>query len=393
MYKVLHILWGGEMGIAQQYVKELVSDKSNPLLQHHIFLVTQEGGVLNNSTVVGTPLMSANCSKLNQINYCAERINTAILEWGIDLVHCHSTNVFVMNQLRLIEGCKIMMTDHGDIEKVKDNEFIIDSLWQMHGQYLDKIILPSSDICRQFNKNYPGLSSQATYLKSPCLEQASDGMRRSLSEDKIIGFIDDLEPDTGADKFICMAAMIHASSPKVKFHIYGSGSLEQHLKQLANHLNLSSVISFNGDGLDESLAIQQIDLLMILNKERPALQKLINSMVNGTPVIAPKDMGVNDYIISGTNGYLVNNDDLPGYAEKATLLLQNENQWANYSEEAMKFVDKELSVSKHIKDLKLIYKSVLTANLELEDYSISVKEQVDLDLSSSKFTLLEKYIS
>ena len=95
MYKVLHILWGGETGTAQQYVKQLVNEKSTENIEHHIFLVTKEGSLLN-SVTFDLPIISANCVKLNQLDYCALRINTTILEWGIDLVHCHSTNVFVL---------------------------------------------------------------------------------------------------------------------------------------------------------------------------------------------------------------------------------------------------------------------------------------------------------
>jgi glycosyltransferase involved in cell wall biosynthesis len=392
MHKVLHILWGGDVGKANEYVKKLVSSKSKEVVKHHIFLVTKEGSVLNSTCLLNTPIISASCTKFNQINYCRDRINEAVLEWEIDLIHCHTTNVFVMNQLPSIEKCKIIMTDHGEVEKIKDNEFIIDSLWKMHGQYISQVILPSRELCDQFNTNYPELRHCSTALKNP-YENSFKNINPSLGKDKNIGFIGNLEIDSGADRFVCMAAMIHASSPRVKFNVYGVGRLEAHLKQLASHLNLNEVISFHGDDLDESLAIEQMDLLMILNGSRKNIPRIIEAMAKGIPVLGPKNSGFNDYIKSGVNGYLCNKNDLPEFGETANLLLQNESDWKGISNAAINFVDRELSFEKHNKALCEIYNAVIdSVSVNFADHMEFPEEAVSASNSIPEFRLLEKYI-
>jgi glycosyltransferase involved in cell wall biosynthesis len=84
----------------------------------------------------------------------------------------------------------------------------------------------------------------------------------------------------------------------------------------------------------------------------------LESMKNGTPVIAFKYGGPTETIINNKTGFLIKIGNLQQFAEKAIELIENENLRKKFSEECLSHIEKNFSFKKAISDFEEIIKKV-----------------------------------
>ena len=159
-------------------------------------------------------------------------------------------------------------------------------------------------------------------------------------------------------QFIEIIANISKTIPDVKAAVIGEGHLLNEMKEYTIKLGVGNNIEFLGKigNIEEILLKSKIFILT--SKSEGLSIALAEAMVAGVvPVVS--DIGeLSDLVIDGTNGYLIEPNNVNKHSEKVLSLLQNDTLWKSFSrkaiEDAKKLCDIEVVTEKWNKEIKKV---------------------------------------
>ena len=161
--------------------------------------------------------------------------------------------------------------------------------------------------------------------------------------------------------FIKAAALILKTQRNVHFLIIGddlSGREKKYkieLKKLAEKLNVSSFISFLGNRKDMKRLLCQIDILIHPAIDEPFGRVLIEAMSMEKPVIAYNCGGPIEIIVNNETGYLVTPCNYTEIAEKAILLLEDEDLRTQLGKAGRNSVLEKFNMDRYLKGIEEIF--------------------------------------
>jgi glycosyltransferase involved in cell wall biosynthesis len=139
------------------------------------------------------------------------------------------------------------------------------------------------------------------------------------------------------DTVIKAFRLVKRRIPEARLLIVGDGPEKGNLENLARSLGLGETVRFTG-------AVSTPELVEILNRSHLFVNAsakegwgltVVEANACGLPVIASNRPGLKDSLKDGLTGYLVDYGDVEGFAEKAFLLLSDEDLWRRMSESAV----------------------------------------------------------
>lgn len=119
----------------------------------------------------------------------------------------------------------------------------------------------------------------------------------------------------GVDYLVSAFQSIHRSYPNTELIIVGDGPEEQNLRDLVSTMGLSDCVVFRGRIPNETVAecLTNTDLFVLPSYYEALGCVYLEAMACGLPAIGVKGMGIDEIIVDGVNGYIVepkNKDDL-----------------------------------------------------------------------------------
>lgn len=201
-------------------------------------------------------------------------------------------------------------------------------------------------------------------------------------ENKVV-IVSRLHEEKNIDHAIRAFKKVVSKVPNAKLHIYGDGPEKGKLNQLIEKLNLVDNIKLKGYSSDIDNVLQSADCLILTSKYEGFGMVILESIANGTPVIAYNiKYGPSDMIDDGKNGYLVSNSDENDLAEKIIKYLKlNESEKKMFSLNSIKKAD-EFSHANFSKKWVDLFKS---------NYQLKSKFETDIYLKNIKKVSLNKY--
>lgn len=156
--------------------------------------------------------------------------------------------------------------------------------------------------------------------------------------------------------------VIHAlNSIKIDFtyDIYGDGPHMSQLKQIVNNLNLNDKITFKGYVAYEqiSLILLEYDIFALPSYIETFGRVYIEAMACSLPIIAAKGGGIEDYIVNGEEGFLIDHDK-PEQLQKVLLKFDMDKSLIQTMGLKAKNTSNLFSWDKIISNLNEVYKSV-----------------------------------
>ena len=85
----------------------------------------------------------------------------------------------------------------------------------------------------------------------------------------------------------------------------------------------------------------------------------IESMLNGTPVIAFKNAGPTETILEGKTGYLIKDFDLNDFARKVIKIIEDENIYKKFSKNGINHIINNFNFNQSFIDLENMFKIIL----------------------------------
>jgi glycosyltransferase involved in cell wall biosynthesis len=150
-----------------------------------------------------------------------------------------------------------------------------------------------------------------------------------------VAFVGRLTECKRPDRFIDAVAAIAAAVPGVRVAVIGDGPDAAALHGQAANLGLMDTVGFMGQRADVDQLLAATRVFILTSRSEGLSIAMLEAMAAGAvPVVA--DVGdLRDAIRPGENGFLVDQDDLAGYATAAIRLLTDEREWCAYSRHAM----------------------------------------------------------
>jgi glycosyltransferase involved in cell wall biosynthesis len=102
-----------------------------------------------------------------------------------------------------------------------------------------------------------------------------------------------------------------------------------------------------------------MDIICLTSKNEGTPVSLIEAQAAGIPIIATNVGGIKDIILEEKTGYIVDKDDIDGFAEKLRELIENENKRQLMSQKGWSFVEDKFQYPNLIKNMDEYYKSLL----------------------------------
>jgi len=126
------------------------------------------------------------------------------------------------------------------------------------------------------------------------------------------------------------------------------------LKKLVEEKGLSEVIQFQDFTNDLSPVYQQAHVTLNFSESESFSMVCLESLMNGTPVIATKCGGPEELITNGENGYLVENRNINEMVS-AMVTIYQENELRNTMSTSARTIEYKISLSASVRQLSKLY--------------------------------------
>ncbi len=150
-----------------------------------------------------------------------------------------------------------------------------------------------------------------------------------------VAFVGRLTECKRPDRFIAAVAAIAAAVPGVRVALIGDGPDAAALHEQVVKLGLIDTVGFLGQRADVDQLLASTRVFILTSRSEGLSIAMLEAMAAGAvPVVA--DVGdLRDAIRPGENGFIVEQDDIAGYATAAIRMLTDDREWCVFSRHAM----------------------------------------------------------
>ena len=125
--------------------------------------------------------------------------------------------------------------------------------------------------------------------------------------------------------FVETFAAVVARVPGARAFVAGVGPFEEAMRKRIGELKLQGSLTLLGRREDVPQLMQISSLLLLTSNFEGMPNVVMEAQAVGIPVVAPNVGGVSDCMIDGQTGYLVERDDIDGFARRCVELLENDD--------------------------------------------------------------------
>lgn len=131
----------------------------------------------------------------------------------------------------------------------------------------------------------------------------------------------------GFEDLINIWSMVHQQVPNWKLNIYGKGELQSNFEQMIKERNLGSSIQLCSPVKDIESAYLTSSMCLLTSRYEGLPMTLLEAQSCGLPLVAYAcKCGPKDIIKDDVNGYLIEEGDQKGMAEKIVFLIREEDK-------------------------------------------------------------------
>ncbi len=138
----------------------------------------------------------------------------------------------------------------------------------------------------------------------------------------------------------------------ISFHFYGKGNLEKQLKEYVIRLDFGDKVNFHGFLKDIETAYRRHDLLMFLSEYESFGNVVVESILQGTPVIAKPIPSIREIFYDYPEFLLDDNRD---YSDQIIEKLKNIDVLKNEAVKARKNFINRFSIQNHLRKIAELY--------------------------------------
>jgi glycosyltransferase involved in cell wall biosynthesis len=191
-------------------------------------------------------------------------------------------------------------------------------------------------------------------------EKADSRQGFGLPKDRyLIGLVARLIPIKNHASFLRIAKKVLLRRKDVHFVIVGDGELKDVLKQQISELEIDSYTSLLSWHKEIKPIYDSLDIVCLTSLNEGTPVSLIEAQACGKPVVAFRVGGVEDVIVPGKSGYLVEIGDESQFSERILSLLTHPEQRAEMGDFGKKVILENFHEGRLIKEMDQLYQDVM----------------------------------
>jgi len=188
-----------------------------------------------------------------------------------------------------------------------------------------------------------GIESSSIYILPNSIDIA---IFKSEKEKKCFDIISlgRLSPEKELKNLLEIVAELKKKRVRIKVGIAGRGFEKENLEKLIRKLSLQKNVELLGF-VDDIVKFYNSGRIFVLSSSTEGLPRtVIEAMACGVPSVASNVGDMEDVIIDGENGFLVNKyDDIDDYVTKISILLSDKNKYEQFSQNGIQISRKKFS--------------------------------------------------
>lgn len=288
-----------------------------------------------------------------------------------EIIHCHTPMGGVVTRLaakNVKSNAKIIYTAHGfHFYKgaPKKNWMIYLTIEKWLSKYTDCLItINEEDYATAKSKKFKtkeiklvnGVGVDFTRF-SPQTKEDREKIRNEYGYDSnslILLYAAELTYRKHQDLLINAVSIIKNGIPNLKLLIAGVGNLEEQYKSQVSELKLDSYVEFLGYRRDIPKLMKASDIVVSSSRQEGLPVNIMEAMATRLPLIVTDCRGNRDLVKNEQNGYVVDIDDIEGFANSVIKLGKSEKLRDEFSEKSLELV-KNFSLDEVMKQMQEIY--------------------------------------
>ncbi len=297
-----------------------------------------------------------------------------------DIVHTHNSKAGFIGRLaaRIASVPIIVHTIHGfafhEYERQPRRSLFI-WLERFAAKFTDKLITISEPL-RQWGLElmigkpekyvtiYSGIEINKFQVKIDIQEKKRQfGIKPA---DLIVGVVSKLWEGKGHKCILQAARSVITQVPNVKFMFVGEGYLRRELEALTHQLDLGDYVIFTGFRTDIPKVTAIFDIAVLASFFEGLGRVLLESMIQGKPVIATKVGGIVDVVDDGKTGILVPPGDVTALAEAMITLIADEDLRIRMGKAGRAKIDAKFSAQTMVSQIKIVYEELTQMHTDIK---------------------------
>ena len=323
-HRILHVIDSLDLGGAQEALLHLLACADRARFSFEVASMHRDGVYGDRIRALGIPVHSLSPHKA--VPLYLPRLFLLLRRRRFDAVHCHLLAANILAKpVAAAAGVRIRFSHDQANDAARHRNPVLRSLDRWTNR-LSTHIFAVSESTRDFLVRIEGLPAARVSLvpngvrvgTAPPDDDARAAARARWGSGPgavAVGGIGRLHPQKGFDRFLEAAALAISANGNLRFLIAGSGPEEASLRARAERLGLDPVrVRFVGYLPGSEALLPALDLLLMPSRFEGLPLALLEAMAAGVPAVGARVDGIAEILEHGRDGWLVDPDDIPGYA-------------------------------------------------------------------------------
>ncbi|KIA99797.1 glycosyltransferase [Flavobacterium sp. KMS] len=249
-----------------------------------------------------------------------------VVKNSVTIIHAHSSSFFIAMLLKLtLPKIKIIWHDHYGISQDLSQR----KNWSLKfGSFFFTGIVSVNSALKEWARSYL-LCSNVIYLSNFIESSSREDEDLALKgiEGKRIICVANLRPQKNHKLLIDVARIIKKNYPEWTFHLFGKDFEDDYSKEIKHsieHLNLKEQVFFYGSTNTISSSLKQCDIGILTSRSEGLPLAILEYGLYNLAVVATDVGEISKVIISGTDGVIVESNNLNEFVDAIEKLIRDE---------------------------------------------------------------------
>jgi glycosyltransferase involved in cell wall biosynthesis len=226
--------------------------------------------------------------------------------------------------------------------------------WTSSSIFADRVIASSRAVASCIRDGsttvvYPGLNQSAS--------------TRRTESTNVIGTVGRLSEEKGTRYLIRAMGLLRESFPALRLEVVGAGPEREKLEALVVAMELTSCVRFLGWQQDVQKYLEGWDLCVLPSIEEGFGLAAVEAMASGLPVIASRVGGLEEVIVDGETGWLVEPRNAEALAQRIRFALHHGSRRNQVAEAGRQFAAEHFSAEAMVEKIREIYDDLRVAGM------------------------------
>lgn len=361
--KVLHLLWTGEIGGAEEYVTTLVEYFDPSKYEVHLCFLSSRGPIYEEIQKVRKNVKFIGMKSGYDI-FGALRFIEYLYREKIDIIHSHTENIIANLIIAFFRKPKKIFTEH--ISPGADDLFEKRKIFYKLFSNSYNVFIAISEFVKQkivesvhINPDkivvvYNGVRTDKYNIAHPYTGDINIFNKNNAC---IIGFVGRMHRFKRPDLFIKIAAELIKRNDKYYFIMVGDGPELKDCRELIAKYKIGDHFKLLGFRRDIPDLLKSFDALLFTSVGEGFGVVLLEAMAAGTPVFAFNGGAIPEIIRHKENGILCDSKDLEVFAEQIIITLDDKELIAKIKENSIDDVNSKFSIKNCALKIEKIYEN------------------------------------